>query len=84
MGRRVRRRKGIEGVDATKEYLKWGIQCSPRVGQGRRGERERTNSFGVDVEMVLIVVYVPEGRVASVRDVSCSKTFRRELLEHKK
>ena len=35
-------------------------------------EEEGTNSFGVNVKMVLIVVYVPEGRVASVIDVACS------------
>ena len=36
----------------------------------------KTDRFGVDVEVVLIVVYVPEGRVASVRDVACGRTFR--------
>jgi hypothetical protein len=36
-------------------------------------EEGKTNGFGVNVEMMLIVVYVPEGRVASVRDVAYSR-----------
>jgi hypothetical protein len=36
-------------------------------------EEGKTNGFGVNVEMMLIVVYVPEGRVASVRDIACNK-----------
>ena len=44
---------------------------------------EETDRFGVDVEVVLIVIYVPEGRVASVRDVACGRTFRRVLLVRK-
>ena len=31
--------------------------------------------------MVLIVVYVPEGRVASVRDVSCSRGVQRRAIQ---
>ena len=45
VGRRIRRREGIEGVDASKEYLKRGEFSSPRVGrEGRREfiERELT------------------------------------------
>jgi hypothetical protein len=34
---------------------------------------EKTNGFGVHVEMMLIVVYIPERRVASVRDVACNR-----------
>jgi hypothetical protein len=37
---------------------------------------KKTDSFGVDVEMVLIVVNVPEGCVASVRDVACMQHGR--------
>jgi len=39
----------------------------PRGG-GRDGLMEferKTNSFGVNIEMVLIVVYIPEARIAS-------------------
>lgn len=34
--------------------------------------------------MVLIVIYVPEGCVAGVRDVACKRTFRWMLLVRKK
>ncbi len=50
------------------------------VTQGRE-ERRKTNSFGVDVEMMLIVVYVPEGRVASVRDVACSRDVQWRAIQ---
>lgn len=82
VGGRVCGREGVERVDAAKEYLVTQsdaveIQFS-EITQGRReGDLlgERTDGFGVNVEMVLIVVYVPEGRVASVRDVACSTAF---------
>ena len=77
---RVCWREGIEGVDTTKEYLK-----RSEFSRGReRVDWEGTDSFGVDVEMVLIVVDVPEGCVASVRDVACDRTFRCMLLIRKK
>ena len=54
------------------------ISSPPRVGREgwKRVDWERTDGFGVDVEMVLIVIDVPEGCVASVRDVACKRTFR--------
>jgi hypothetical protein len=36
-------------------------------------EEEETDSVGVNVKVVLIIVYVPEGHVASVRDVACNR-----------
>jgi hypothetical protein len=51
--------------------------------QSGRGGWERADSFGVDVEMVLMVVDVPEGCVAGIRDVACNGTFRCMLLVRK-
>jgi hypothetical protein len=39
----------------------------------RNFEEGKTNRFGFNVEMMLIVVCVPEGRVASVRDIACDR-----------
>ncbi|SRR6266851_6108565 len=83
VGGRVCGREGVERVDAAKEYLvtqwKFNSQKSSRVGE-RVIDWERTDGFGVNVEMVLIVVYVPEGRVAGVRDVACSTAFNRRMF----
>jgi hypothetical protein len=47
-------------------------QLLNNTGKGERGSK-KTDSFGVNVEVVLIVVYVPEGCVACVRDVACNR-----------
>ena len=67
VGGSVGRRKGVECVDTAKDDLD-GASSIFRSNM----EEEETNSFGINVKMVLIIVYVPEGRVASVRDVACS------------
>jgi hypothetical protein len=77
VGGRERGRDGIERVDAAGEYLVENFSLFlPGSTQSCKCRGRKTDRFGVDVEVVLIVVYVPEGRVASVRDVACGRTFR--------
>jgi hypothetical protein len=71
VGGGVRGGEGVERVDAAEEDLK---------GKKKKTERSRscllcneTHCFGVDVEMVLIVVDAPERRLVGVRDVACSR-----------
>jgi hypothetical protein len=64
VGGGVSRGEGIERVDAAEEDLKGLRKMLLKLVY------VRTHGFGVDVEMVLVVVDIPERSLTGVRDVA--------------
>ena len=70
VGGGVRWGEGVERVDTAEEDL---YKKRTQKAAFAHWVNVRTHGFGVDVEMVLIVVDTPERRPAGVRDVACSR-----------
>jgi hypothetical protein len=72
VGGSVGRREGVESVDAAKEDLQ--VVAVVRKKRTSSERKKTTHCFGINVKVVLIIVYTPEGSIARVRDVTWRRT----------